>query len=159
MNILNYFVEANLCLAVFYILFRLFLYRETATKFNRAFLLGALAVSVVSPLLHFGRLDEIPAVGNAIPTYLLPELSVGSGAPVAHDEVAATGIGLWDGIAWAYITVTGLLLVRLLYRYAKLRNVVRNARLLAEADGARILAVDGPAMAFSFFRYIIIGPP
>lgn len=57
MNTLNYFVEANLCLAVFYFLFRRLLNRETNASFNRMYLLGAILLSVITPLFQPGRLD------------------------------------------------------------------------------------------------------
>lgn len=159
MNTLNYFVEANLCLAAFYVLFRLFLYHETGATFNRAFLLGALLLSVVVPLLHFGKLDNIPAVGKAIPAYLLPEITIGVGTAAQPETASGSGIDVWNGIAYAYVIVMALLFIRLIYRCMKLRSVLRNARLLAEANGVRILALDDPDMTFSVFRNIVVGNP
>src|SRR5690606_18454031 len=159
MNILNYAVEANLCLLAFYLLFRLFLYHENSATFNRMFLLGALLLSVIVPLLHLGRLDEIPAVGNAIPAYLLPELAVGDDTSAQSEEVAQTTLGAWDVIAIIYLGVCTLLFLRLLYRYVRLWAVIRNARPLAEADGMKILEVDEPSMTFSVFNYIVLGDP
>src|SRR5690606_40981908 len=101
MNTLNYFVEANLCLAAFYILFRLFLNRESNPSFNRVYLLGALLLSIVVPLFRFTTFDEIPAVGNALPAYLLPELALGNDTSGESGTGATAGINLWNTVALA----------------------------------------------------------
>jgi TonB family protein len=159
MNTLNYFVEANLCLLAFYLVFRLFLYHETVARFNRMFLLGALLLSVIVPLLHLGRLDEIPAMGSAIAAYLLPEFTVGDGTSPQSEEVAHTTLGAWGVIAIIYLGVCALLFLRLLYRCVRLWAAIRNAHPIAEADDIKILAVEEHSMTFSVFNYIILGDP
>jgi TonB family protein len=160
MNTLNYFVEANLCLAAFYILFRLFLNRESNPSFNRLHLLGALLLSIVVPLFRFTTFDEIPAVGNALPAYLLPELALGNDTSGESGTGATAGINLWNTVALAYLIIAALLLLRLLFRCARLVGVIRSAILEASTRTAKVLVVDDePGVAFSVFGYIVVGNP
>lgn len=158
MSTLNYFVEANLCLAAFYLLFRLFLHRETNATFNRLYLLGALMLSVIAPLFHLVRLNDIPAVSHVIPAYLLPEFTVGLEA--SAEQTAAPALNLWSALVAIYLAVAALLFLRLAYRCWRLVWLIRGARPLVRTSNVKVLTVDdGPGMVFSVFRYIIIGDP
>ena len=54
---LHYFIEANLYLLVFYLLYQIILAKHKHFRFNRAFLLGGIFLSLTLPLvtLRFGN--------------------------------------------------------------------------------------------------------
>lgn len=57
-NLLSYFIEANLYLACFYLLYQILLVKDQHFRFNRAFLLGGILLSLILPLLSY---DFTPA--------------------------------------------------------------------------------------------------
>jgi len=158
MNILNYFIEANICLVFFYLLYRLLLGNETNFAFNRMFLLSAIGLSLVVPFLELGKLDSIAAIGAIVPAHLLPEVTIGTGTE-SGEVTAAGGINIWSLVISLYFTVAGLLMLRFLYRSRRLLVIIRTAPLFAEVQNARILAVSEPVTTFSIFRHIIISNP
>lgn len=159
MNTLNYFVEANICLVFFYALYRVLLHNETRFGFNRMYLLGAIGISVAVPFLKFGNLGSLPAIGDVLPTYWLPEVVIGNASASVEEVNAGTGVHFWSIVVWGYLLVAGFLLLRFLYRCIRLTIFIRTAPLFAEIQKVRVLAVQETATAFSVFRYIIIGNP
>ena len=159
MNTLNYFIEANICLVLFYALYRLLLDKETKFTLNRGFLLGAIGISVTVPFFEFGKMGNLPAIDNMLPTYLLPEVVVGNGVVPAAGFTAGPATYVWQVVAWCYALVAGVLLLRFLYRCVRLTMFIRTAPVYAEIQKIRVLAVHETATAFSVFRYIIIGNP
>ena len=54
---LVYILKSALCLAAFYLFYRLLLSRETFHRFNRMALLGVLVLSAVVPLIETSTTD------------------------------------------------------------------------------------------------------
>src|SRR5690606_38498645 len=159
MNTLNYFIEANICLVLFYALYRLLLDKETKFTLNRGFLLGAIGISVTVPFFEFGKMGNLPAIDDMLPTYLLPEVVVGNGVATEAGITAGPATYVWQVVAWCYALVAGVLLLRFLYRCVRLTMFIRTAPVYAEIQKIRVLAVHETATAFSVFRHIIIGNP
>lgn len=156
MSTLNYFIEANICLVLFYAIYVVLLSRETNFGFSRIFLLGAAGLSLLVPALTVGRIATIPSIGSMVPAYLLPELTIGEAEP-APQATADPGFATGFWILSLYFAVASLLLLRSLYRYTRLRAIIREASVFAETNGARILSLQESATAFSMFRNIVIG--
>ena len=62
---LVYILKSALCLAAFYLFYRLLLSRETLHRFNRAVLLGVLALSAVVPLIEVST-EQPSGVGQGM---------------------------------------------------------------------------------------------
>ncbi len=67
-NWITYFLTANICLAIFYLFYRVFLVRETFFRFNRAYLLSAILLSFLIPALdtrmESAFLNQFSMLGN-----------------------------------------------------------------------------------------------
>jgi len=71
-TLINYFVEANLGLLLFAVIYWLFLRNENQFSFNRGFLLAGILFSLLFPLLHFNspsRAKMIPSISEVMPSY------------------------------------------------------------------------------------------
>ena len=64
---LVYILKSSLCLAAFYLFYRLLLSRETLHRFNRMALLGVLLLSAVVPLIEVST-EQPTGVGQGILT-------------------------------------------------------------------------------------------
>ena len=51
-SLLIYMLESGICLMVFFLLYQVFLKKETYYRLNRAYLLFALSFSMLAPLLN-----------------------------------------------------------------------------------------------------------
>ena len=102
-SLLLYLAEASFCLAVFALTYRLLLAGLTYFAWNRAYLLGALAMSVAIPLLTFPGLAAWlanPATAPGV-AQLPRRLSWQLGTPLAHAAARPTANGPdWSATRW-----------------------------------------------------------
>ncbi|MDO7875634.1 POTRA domain-containing protein [Hymenobacter sp. ASUV-10] len=166
-SLLFYLAAASSCLAVFGLLYRLLLARLTTFTLNRAYLLGALAGSLLLPLLPLPRalaqlLVAAPAPAG-LPDFGLLRLSWPAAAPVVHAATPAspTVDWLWLG-AWL---VVGVYVVGALRRLLVSVRHVRALRALArqhpqmQRAGCTLVQLPAPDRpAFSFGRYVFLSP-
>ena len=64
-GLMIYSLKTGVCLAVFYLFFKLLLSRETLHRFNRIVVLGAMLLSFVLPLCVITVVRELPALPEA----------------------------------------------------------------------------------------------
>ncbi|MBF9237195.1 hypothetical protein I2I05_07280 [Hymenobacter sp. BT683] len=162
---LLYLAEASFCLAVFALAYRLLLARLTYFAGNRAYLLGALAASVVIPLLAFpgladflaGSVSESPA-GRPLVFQLNWKPS-----PTAP-AVAATGVGP-DLAALLMHGLLGLYVLGALYKLVAATRNLRDLAQLAKRHPSTdlgafaIVHLPEPSLpAFSFGRHVFLSP-
>lgn len=69
---LVYIIKSAVCLAVFYLFYKLLMSRETFHRFNRFALLGLLVLAAVLPLARISL--EQPAADTVYPTVVLEEV-------------------------------------------------------------------------------------
>jgi len=141
-------VALLLLLAVYYGLLR----RLTFHQLNRGYLLAALALAAVYPVLDLGWLR--PAVAPAAPlTPVFPAWPDAAGA--APPAASVPNYGTW--LLAAYGLGAFVLLLRLLVQGASLWWLHRASRPV-EAAGGRFRAVMGEVSPFSFGRAIYLNP-
>ncbi|WBA41023.1 M56 family metallopeptidase [Hymenobacter canadensis] len=137
-----------LLLAVYYGLLR----RLTFHQLNRGYLLAALALAAVYPLLDLGWLR--PAVAPAAP---LAQVLTAWPAAAGVAAPAASGLDYGAWLLAAYGLGATVLLLQLLVQVASLWRLHRASR-PAEAAGVRFRAVMGEVSPFSFGRAIYLNP-
>lgn len=125
----------------------LFLRNKSLHRFNRIYLLACMILPVVIPFI---KLPE-PVYGNApVITALqmqLPEIAVSPGAEPAYGDAV--------NIIWLlYGCVTAMCLCLLLYRWVKLKRIIRNHE--KETRGGYTLVYDTGAGPGSWMRYILL---
>lgn len=142
--ILVYLLKAALCSGLLFAYYCLALRNQRQHRWNRAYLLGLTAASLLLPLV------SIPLPGGA------PD----SAAILGYTAQAFTinGNGDAQGSSWnwallAYAAVAALLLARFCYALWQLFTLVRNGR---RQQGANYQLILHPAVSspFSFFRFI-----
>ena len=79
---IQYFLQASLAMAILYVPFALWLRKETFFKYNRGYLLGALAVSLLAPFIP----DWIPAQSSPIMITALEPVLFSAGIDVNAGE-------------------------------------------------------------------------
>lgn len=164
-NILLYLAEASFCLAVFALAYRLLLAGLTYFAANRAYLLAALALSVVMPLVAFPGLAGWLANPAAAPAVARLPLRLGwqLNAPLAPAAVPTA-----SGPDWVALLLIGTAIIYALGALYKLVRAGRNVQALrrlarrnpqTEVGNFAIVHLPAPGLpAFSFGRYVFLSP-
>lgn len=152
---LNYLIEANLALALILAMYLLFLRKETRFRFIRIFLLGGIAGALLFPLLHIetGEASSPLSIGNVIPSYWLPEVTVGADA---LDESTAVPLDAWKYIALVYVAGVLFFALMTLVEMFRLAHIIRGAQTY-QLDGLHVAESTEDKPTFSFFNFVFIG--
>jgi hypothetical protein len=143
-----YLLESGLSLALLFAIYWLFLRRETFFKFNRAFLLGSMALSLTLPLLDFSA-----QVHRFLPSWRASGPAGGLDAAGSGGVAAAIG---WGDVLWTvYLLGVALLSVIFLYQLGRLFLLAKRCK-RHHRDGFRLLVSDSITTPFSFFNLVFL---
>lgn len=148
-ELLTYSFKTGVCLAVFYLFFKLLLSRDTLHRFNRIVVLTAVALSFVLPLCVITVVRELPALPEAAGGMLQYELSAEpepEPEPFPWERAAA-------GVFLAGVAVT---LGRTLRSLGSVLRLIRRGRREQLEDGTVLVRMDQAVTPFSWGRYIVI---
>ncbi len=139
-----YFLQVNICLGIFALLYNLLLARESFLQTNRVFLLAAIGLSFVLPLLRpegLGLLVSTPGE-YVLQSVVLPDSKA--------DSVGWTLLDLLKALYWTGLVVFGLRFAHDLFRIASLRFRF-GAHQQAEFT---LVRTHGEMPTFSFFSML-----
>ncbi len=150
-----YLLKSSVCLAVFYLFYRLLLSRETFHRFNRMALLSLLVLSCVVPLC------EVTLRGDTdidMPFYALQEVLVTGYAPqTAGDVVESAPAFMWlDAVLIVYLLGVVFFIVRNVWSFVRLWSLVRSGNISKDDDGIFIITHTEEIAPFSWMRFIIL---
>ena len=146
-DLMIYSLKVGVCLAVFYLFFKLLLSRETFHRFNRIVVLGAMFLSFVLPLCVITVYREIPVLpeipdGEAVATTFAEPLS----EPFPWEMLAGAAflLGAAATLLWTLCSLIGVL------------RLIRGGRRERLEDGAVLVRTERPVTPFSWGRYIVM---
>ena len=148
-SLLLYILESGICLMVFFLLYQVFLKKETYYRLNRAYLLFALSFSMLAPLLN---ISIAAGASTQLMAYRIEPVIVNSLSMVNPD------LSRWD--SWQYITlvywvVVAILFIRLLFNLSRILKIYRMGKVVNDKPFRLILhPLNYPP--FSFFWNIFI---
>ena len=148
-DLASYLVRSGACLALFYAIYWLTLRRETFFALNRAYLLGAAALSLALPLLRVPS----PFFETVIDATALPAGAGGVVPAAAADSPA--GIGLPEALAAVYVAGAGLLLLLFLVRLGRLALLIGRCGCVRHS-GLKVVLCGHPGESFSFFGFVFL---
>lgn len=153
---LNFLIEANLCLLLFLAFYGSLLKKETDFYFNRFYILASLSFSILFPLFNLEGItggNLLSSVGDAIPTYWLPEFLLGSEEALQNQN---TGPTIWKMVLWIY--VAGVITSALLFiiRFKQIFYLIRKVESF-KWKSCRVATTTKNLPTFSFFHFIHIG--
>ncbi|MFY0651413.1 MAG: TonB family protein [Cyclobacteriaceae bacterium] len=155
-EVLNYFIEANIVLLAFGLIYYLLLSKQENFQFRRVFILTAIVCAIITPLLslNFGQIAISESLSaNGLGTIVLPELIVGS--PLI-EESQSTSINWTFYVLACYGFFFLLFTGRFLFQVFSIWNIVRREKIKRVDDNLLIETVE-PLPSFSFFQFLIIG--
>lgn len=152
-NLLLYFVKANGLIILFYLMYVLFLRKETFFTSNRWYLIGGLVLSLILPLITFTK--TIWVEPTPIPVIYEEIISANNNAievPIQETTLDWTLI-----LITAYAVISILLLMKITFELASFFKRIRENQKQKETNFILIHS-DTTENPFSFFHYIVINP-
>lgn len=152
-NLLIYFLKANGLIILFYLMYVLFLRKETFFTSNRWYLIGGLVLSLILPLITFTKTIWVePTPIPVIYEELIPINNNAIKTPIQETSLDWSLI-----ITTTYIAISILLILKITFELASFFNRIRKNRKQKETNFVLIHS-DTTENPFSFFHYIVINP-
>ena len=142
-SFLIYLVESGICLGLFYIIYRIFLSRETFFRTNRLYLLFAIPLSFIIPLIN-------------IPSPFLTAKKMGIGSMSTQGTVGAGhSFGLTEIVGIVYLFGALFFLVCFGYKLAQLAKLIHKYG-YQKCGKLKIVYIEQDTAPFSFFNYFFL---
>lgn len=145
-----YSIKVAICLAAFYLFYKLLLSRDTFHAFNRATLLLLMLLSLVLPFVNIS-VDE-PTVAYDGMVQIEQLLAMG----VVDDGPAPSGPTLIQVLFAIYIIGVALFLVGEICSLVRLHRLISGKCFVTTAEGIKIVVIDDDVAPFSWFNNIVI---
>lgn len=152
---LVYILKSAVCLAVFYLFYRLLLSKETFHRFNRIALLGVMLLSCLLPLIQVTVKEASPVNMQVMSMEdLLLMYQWNSGVTMVEEGSHTLR---WQGML-VLVYFAGLLFViaRHLWSLGRMLFLIRHSRCEKLDHGVRLVIHHRPIAPFSWMRYIVI---
>jgi hypothetical protein len=149
MSWLHYLLEANIYLAVFYLLYFILLDKETHYKLNRIYLLSACIIAYIIPVVQIGILKPADDGGQVV-TFIRN----GALRPRAPENLSS--FTLQNDLLLAYAIGAGAMLIMFFFKIFQLVKLTRAQKDLL-ADRYKLIRLENSNTAFSFFNYLFVG--
>lgn len=152
-NLLIYFLKANGLIILFYLMYVVFLRKETFFVSNRWYLIVGLVLSLILPLITFTKtiwVDPIPIQESF--EEITPIITTSDATPIQENLID------WSLVATTtYIVISILLVMRITFELVSFFNRIRKHNKKKESEYTLIYSntTENP---FSFFNYVVINP-
>jgi biopolymer transport protein ExbD len=167
-SILLYILKSTVCISALYLIFRLFMRKESSFTVNRAIILTIVAASLIIPLLHMPQLIQTPIEVKLIPDFsentiqIQNQPIIESAEPINFqlpDDTPAQQkkltIPLETLLLYIYLAGVFISLVLLIRNIVIVLKLFRIATVI-QKDGYRLLIVDREVPSFAFNRSVVI---
>lgn len=149
--IIDYILKLNICLAVVYLFYQLFLRRLTFYNWNRWYLLGYTLLSFIIPLIDIMPSLEKRALQQNVMVQWIPAITFAGPEEKGFFET----LTYWDWAIAILAVGSVFLLSRFLLRFYSFRKMRAKAQLISGQD-TLIYQLDEPITPFSFGNAIFI---
>ena len=154
-----YSLQTAICLAIFYLFYKVLLSRETFHRFNRMALLGILALSFIIPLLMTfvsipqGNVVDVVEPLEKKTSLLFADISVEAVLPEKENV-------LLSRMLLIYLTGCGIYLIYCMVSFYRILRIVTNAKSSKSEQNAKVIILnDTHITPFSWMKYIVLSKP
>ncbi|MDE5677118.1 M56 family metallopeptidase [Phocaeicola sp.] len=149
-----YIVKSSVCLAVFYLFYRLLLSRETFHRFNRIALLGILVLSCVIPFVEVTV--ESTGVGQQWLTWEEMMLMADFGQAVMAEDAPVSAFGWREVSLMVYVLGIVFFCLRNLWSLGRMLKLIKGGRWTRQANGIRLITHQKAIAPFSWMQFVVI---
>lgn len=152
---LVYILKSAVCLAVFYLFYRLLLSKETFHRFNRIALLGVMVLSCLLPLIQVTVKEASPVNMQVMSMEdLLLMYQWNNGATIV--EEGSHTLRWQEILVLVYFAGLLFVIVRHLWSLGHMLFLIRHSRCEKLDHGVRLVIHQRDIAPFSWMRYIVI---
>ena len=150
---LVYILKSSLCLALFYLFYRLLLSKETFHRFNRIALLGVMLISCLLPLVRV-TVDRATVVNTSVMLMEEDMLMYPWEMQTVVQEEAAFPWREW--LVAVYLLGIFFFLLRNLWSLVRMLYLIRHSRCRQMENGICLVIHQAGFAPFSWMKYIVI---
>jgi len=153
-DIFVYILKSSLCLAVFYLFFKVMLSRETFHRFNRIVLVSLFVISLIIPFIEISLKSDTPYSGLTLNIGTLLAMAQADGT-----QEVAKQTDTWLLIILAiYLIGLSISLLRALVSIIQMIVLLKSTRARNEtiSNGVRLVIHNKKTAPFSWMKYIAI---
>ena len=152
---LVYILKSAVCLAVFYLFYRLLLSKETFHRFNRIALLGVMLLSCLLPLIQVTVKEASPVHMQVMSMEDLLLMYQWNSEAVVVEE-GSRPYHWQEGLVLVYFAGLFFVIVRHLWSLGRMLFLIRHSRCEKLDHGVRLVVHQRDIAPFSWMRYIVI---
>ncbi|MFT3749527.1 MAG: TonB-dependent receptor plug domain-containing protein [Agriterribacter sp.] len=149
--LIEYIIKLNICLAVVYLFYQLFLRRLTFYNWNRWYLAGYTVLSFIIPLVNIMPSLQKQKLEGSVVLQWIPAIGLGAEKQMNFFESLTS----WDWVIAALALGSLLLLFRLMVRLFAFAKMKARAQILSD-EATKIYQLDDKITPFSFGNAIFI---
>jgi Tfp pilus assembly protein PilZ len=142
-------LKSSLSIALLYLIYTLFLKRDTFFKTNRIYLVSTMIISLIIPFIDFSKLISSGEVGYTV--WLDPVVISSSGVQASVNS----NPGFYQILLAIYLTGLSIFAIRFLYQLLQLFALVRKYG-VSRKEGMNIVFTDRTYSPFSFFNLVFL---
>ena len=152
-SFINYFLEANLYLICFYLIYQILLVRDKHFRFNRAFLVSSLFLSLALPMFSFNIIQSTAQSSTSFEGYIiLPAITI----TTAQTESVGFILEWWHIIGLIYLLGMAFFFSRLFWQ---ITQILKHLPLLNSSRDRKnkytLVTTNGEIPTCSFFKYLL----
>ncbi len=151
---LMYFLQVIVASGILYAYYHFFLRNKEFHQYNRFYLLSAVLISLLVPLL---KIPVYFSGTDAASSQVLRGLQTIPWSSEGEEFVVSGQVGssftVWDMLPWLYAFVGGWLFLRLLVSLVQIRRLLRKHR-VEKLEGVHFVNTEEPGTPFTFFRWL-----
>ena len=150
-----YIVKSAVCLAVFYLFYRLLLSRETFHRFNRIALLGILILSCAIPFVEV-TMKEPMEVSQQLLTWeeLLLMANLNRTATI---ETAPESVITWrEALLMVYLLGIVFFVLRNVWSLTRMLRLIKGSTLVRQENGITLITHQKKIAPFSWMKFVVI---
>lgn len=153
-DLISYILKNIIALGIFALSYRLIFRQELNFKARRFYLLNAVILSFILPLLRFDFVLFNSFQANPLSTFVLDEITVyGNGISSIKES---SHIPFLQIVFYSYLMVAGILALRVIYQLVNI--LIKTKRYRGDqVNDVIIYRMPFENVSFSFFRFIFIG--
>ena len=151
-----YILKSSVCLAVFYLFYRLLLSKETFHRFNRFALLGILLLSCIVPFMEV-TVKEPTEVHQQFLTFEELLLTVGVSPVEEAGNIMLVSDFTWrEMLLLVYLSGIVFFLIRTVWSLFRMLHLIRDSRIVSRENGITIIAHRKNIAPFSWMKFVLI---
>ena len=150
-----YIVKSAVCLAVFYLFYRLLLSRETFHRFNRIALLGILILSCAIPFVEV-TMKEPMEVSQHLLTWEELLLMADLNQTVAVEAAPVSAITWREALLMVYLLGIVFFFLRNVWSLTRMLRLIKGSTLVRQENGITLITHQKEIAPFSWMKFVVI---